>query len=526
MSVLPRDVLEDSSLADLHHIASEVGIDGFRRLRKEDLVTSILERQGGDAAASPASDEDAPRPRARRSPRSAAADGDGAPRSRRSAGSDDDDAPAAPRARSRRAASDDDDAPAAPRARSRRAAGDDDDAPAAPRARSRRAASDDDDAPAAPRARSRRAAGDDDDAPAAPRARSRRVASDDDDAPVASRSRSRRGSGGDDEPRAPRSRRSAGDDDDRPRREERDGPEQTVEGTVEVLANGSGFVRLNAPATSDDDAYISAAQVRRCELVSGDRVSGPVRPPRRSERFPSMIRVETINGGAADEVAVGTPFDELPASFPSEAFALNAKDATLKQIADLAPIGRGSRVVVHGAPGSGRSTTLRLLAGELAGVPELELQVVLTGARPEELAEWRAAGTEPAAAVLLGQSPEAQAQALERAIDAGRRTAARGGHAVVVVDALDHLAIGASRRALSAARNLDGGGSLTVIAAAIAPLGGETTRIALDALGALAERRPVLDPQASGTHRVEALVGARKATTVAKARAKAPATDA
>ncbi len=424
MSVLSRDVLEDSPLADLHTIASEIGIDGFRRLRKEDLVEAILGRQGGGAA-SPGGDADeapARRPRARRAPRAAAA-GDDAP---------------------------------APRSRSRRDAADDADEAPAPRSRSRRAASD--------------------------------------------------------------------DAEERPRRSERsprDAEERTIEGVVEVLPNGSAFVRVNAPDSSDDDAYVSAAQVRRCELVSGDRVAGPVRPPRRSERHPSMIRVETINGSSADEVAVGTPFDDLAAVFPTEAVALNVKDATLKEIADLAPIGLGSRVVVHGASGSGRSTTLRLLARDLKAVEGLELQVVLTGARPEEAAEWRADDLEPAAAVLLGQSPDAQAQAVERAIEAARRVASRGANAAVVIDALDQLSPAAARRALAAARNIDGGGSLTVIAAAPAPLGGETTVIALDYAVSRGARRPALDPQTSGTIRVAGIVGARKATTIVKNREKA-----
>src|SRR5207244_2540568 len=75
--------------------------------------------------------------------------------------------------------------------------------------------------------------------------------------------------------------------------------ERVAEGVVELLGNGSGFLRVSPPDPSDDDVYISAAQVRRCELVSGDRVGGPVRPPRRSERYPSLIRVDTINGKAA-----------------------------------------------------------------------------------------------------------------------------------------------------------------------------------------------------------------------------------
>ena len=129
----------------------------------------------------------------------------------------------------------------------------------------------------------------------------------------------------------------------------------TVEGVVDLLGNGSGFLRVSPPDPSDGDVYISAAQVRRCELVDGDRVSGPVRPPRRSERYPSLVRVDTINGRPADEVAEGTPFEELPAKLPSERFALDGDDPTLSAIVHLTPIGRGSRVTIAGPAFAGKT---------------------------------------------------------------------------------------------------------------------------------------------------------------------------
>ena len=97
----------------------------------------------------------------------------------------------------------------------------------------------------------------------------------------------------------------------RDRDADRDREDRVIEGTVELLPNGSGFVRVTPPEPSDDDVYVSAAQVRRCELVSGDKVGGPVRAPRRSERYPSLIRIDTINGRPADEVAEGTHFDKI-----------------------------------------------------------------------------------------------------------------------------------------------------------------------------------------------------------------------
>ncbi|HEV2769958.1 MAG TPA: transcription termination factor Rho, partial [Solirubrobacteraceae bacterium] len=294
--------------------------------------------------------------------------------------------------------------------------------------------------------------------------------------------------------------------------------DETVEGTIELQPNGSALLR----ETGDQDVYISAAQVRRCELVDGDRVSGPVRPARRSERHPSLVRVQSINGRDADEVVDGTPFEELPAAFPTEAFALGEDDPTLKAIAALTPLGRGSRAVIAGPARTGKSEALRRLAGALHAQEDLDLSVVLCGVRPEELALWQAEGLpEPVACLSLAAAPDAQAQALERALDTARRVAARGGHAAVLVDSLAWVGPGAARKALAAARSLPDGGSLTVVAVAPEPVGGETTVITLDAVLAATARFPALDLLASGTLHPELLVGDAGAAAILAARAAA-----
>jgi transcription termination factor Rho len=440
MPVLSRGALEASPLADLHTIASELAIDGFRRLRKADLVDAILTRQGGETGA----------------------DGAGEPAV--------DDAPAA-RPRARRGG----------RSRTRGVRDRDEDADTD--------ADGDDDAAAA---RERREGG----------AGSRRAAT------VATRSR--RGGA--------RTEPDGGGRDD--------AEERVADGTIDVLGNGSAFVRVNSPEHSDDDVYVSAAQVRRCELVSGDRVTGPVRRPRRSERFASLVRVDTINGAPAEEVAEGTPFEELPASWPTERIALGADDPTLKAIEWLTPFGRGSRVVITGAARAGKSEALRRLAGVLAAADGLEVSAVLAGARPEEIAEWRSGPLEPVAALSFASGAEAQGTAVERAVDVAKRVAARGGHAVVLVDGLDGLPPGTVRKALGAARNLgEDKGSLTVVATATQPPGGETTVIALDAALTQTGRFPALDLAASGTLRPELLVGEGGAEEIARARAKAIGED-
>jgi transcription termination factor Rho len=468
-TVLERTELEASPLADLHAIADQLGLDGFRRLRKADLIDRILGEQPGEDAAkddSPGEEPESsgrsrPRRRGGRSRRSAAArseDGDG-----EQAQADEADAP-----------DESDDDAAAPRPKRRG------------RTRAERASAKDGDA---------KDSGDSD--------------TGDEDAKDSGRKPAKgsetRGRGG----KAPK-----GDDDG--------DSGELAEGVVEVLGNGSGFLRIDPPEPSDGDIYISAAQVRRCELVSGDRVAGPVRTPRRSERYPSLVRIDTINGASADAVSTGARFEDLPVDYPAERFALESKDATLQAIEWLTPFGRGSRVLIVGAPRAGKTETLRSLRDVLAASKELELSLVLAGARPEELAGWQQDGAAaPVAALSFAASPDTQGQAVERAIDAAKRTAARGGHAVVLIDGLDGLHPHAARKTLAAARKLHDGGSLTVIATATQPFGGESTVIALDVALTSTGTQPILDLAASGTLKPELLVGDDGAKAIDKARASA-----
>jgi transcription termination factor Rho len=409
MAVLERSELEASPLADLHAIADQVGLDGFRRLRKAQLIDAILDRTGGGG-------------------------GNGSGSGSGSAGM--------PPASEEPAAREQREAPA----RRRRPA----------RTRSPRASAEEHNG-----------------------------------------ARDVKGRGS----------------------EERPSQERSVEGVVELLGNGSAFLRVSPPEPSDEDVYISAAQVRRCELVSGDRVSGPVRTPRRSERYPSLARVDTINGASAESVAEGTRYEDLPVAYPVERFELDAQDPTLGAIEWLTPIGRGSRTVIVGASRAGKSETLRALLGALAGREGLEVMLVLSGVRPEEVAGWREGPVAPAAALDFAASADLQGQTVEHVVDTARRVAARGGHAVVLIDCLDGLHPHVARKILAGARNLAEGGSLTLIATASRPFGGETTVIALDVALTSTGRLPALDLVNSGTLKPELLVGEEGAEAITKARA-------
>ncbi len=398
MSIITSEDLEASPLADLHALASTLGIDGFRRLRKPDLADAILARQGGAA------------------PERSTADG----------------------------------------------------------------------APTRPERSRRRRGG-----------------------------RARDADPGD-EGGSSEGRRAAAADTPGRRNATAEVPTRTVEGVVELLANGSGFVRPDGAKDSDSDVYISAAQARRCELVAGDRVGGPVRAPRRSERHPSLIRIDTINGVAADEAVRGTRIDDIEVDWPTDLLALGTGDPLLTQIARVAPFGAGARVVITGSPRSGKTLVLGKLAAALAAIDGYEVELVAHGVRPEELTDYRALGYFSGNGTTFAAPRDAQDAAVEQAVERGRRVAVRGGNAILLIDTLDGLSDVGARRALAAGRNLRGAGTLTVIATTSRPLGGETTSIVVTAAGKLDEAQ-------SGTLRAELLAKPKPKRAPAKPRAARPA---
>jgi transcription termination factor Rho len=253
-------------------------------------------------------------------------------------------------------------------------------------------------------------------------------------------------------------------------------------GILDVLPNGSGFIRSDPFAHSRDDVYVSPAQIRRCELRAGDDVTGPVRPPRRSERYPSLIRIDSVNGQPPEPPAARPRFEQLTPVFASE--RLPSPDGL-----DSAPFGKGSRVAIAGPPGAGATSLLRRIVSRLAE-SALEPVVVLAGVRPEEVTEWRHESGITVTGGAFDGSVEEQAQIAEMAVERAKRAVERGRDAVIAIDSLDSLPHSVARRVFGAARNLEEGGSLTVIATvgeAPEPLRVATTRIVLEG-GAISPR--------------------------------------
>jgi transcription termination factor Rho len=404
MSVLNRKELEDSPLADLHQIASELGLEGYRSKRKDDLIATILGASGGgdEAAVATVAATGAER------------DEDEDTSEDTSEGTSEDTSEGTSEDTSEGTSEDEaDDA----------------------------AAEEPDEVPA-------------EEALERPARRGRRGG------------RGRRSPAAEEEPEVV---------------EDEISDEELATGVLDVLANGSGFVRVDPAGQSRGDVYVSPAQIRRCELRAGDELSGPARGARRNERHPSLVRVETVNGAAAEPAEERPWFGDLTPVFPSQ--KLKAPK-TLKDV----PFGRGSRVAIAGPPGAGATSLLRELAGELAGDSELALQVVLAGVRPEEVTEWRRSEGLDVVGGSFDRSPDAQAQAAELAVERAKRRVERGGHAAVLIDSLEALPGSARRRIFGAGRATEEGGTLTVIAVT----GGEqealrwaTTRVLLEPGGEL-----------------------------------------
>jgi transcription termination factor Rho len=228
-------------------------------------------------------------------------------------------------------------------------------------------------------------------------------------------------------------------------------------GILDVLPNGSGFIRAEPYRQSREDVYVSPAQIRRCELRPGDELSGPARPPRRNERHPSLVRVATVNGQDADAPSERARFDALTATWPTE--RLGGPSA----LAD-APFGKGSRVAIGGPPGAGATWLLRESVKVLRDRhSDIEVVVVLAGVRPEEAAEWTEAGIEVAGGSYDGSFDE-QSQVADLAVQRAKRSVESGRDVVVVIDSLDALPPAAARRVFGAGRNAQDAGSLTILA--------------------------------------------------------------
>ncbi|MGZ5316219.1 MAG: transcription termination factor Rho [Solirubrobacterales bacterium] len=262
---------------------------------------------------------------------------------------------------------------------------------------------------------------------------------------------------------------------------------EDVSGILDRMPQGYGFLRLGGLGAAEGDVYVSASQIRRCELRPGDEVSGPARPPRRGERHRALVRVAAVNGQEPEGERV--QFEDLTAVPPHRRIPLGQSSEPLARAVDLlAPLAFGQRVLVLAQPRSGRTTLLRAIASALQGTGA-RVCVLLADERPEEVTKWEreAVGAEIVAAPA-DQEPHDQVRTAELAIGHAKRRAEAGEDIVVIVDSLSRLALGYRdpnrvKRLFGAGRELseEGSGSLTIIATVLdSDERGEQVRAALE----------------------------------------------
>jgi transcription termination factor Rho len=256
--------------------------------------------------------------------------------------------------------------------------------------------------------------------------------------------------------------------------ERRDAATEQVSGVLDITYRGYGFLRLRGLEPSPGDVYISASQIRRCELRLGDLVSGPARQPERGERYPALVHVDLVNGVAPGE-ADRPDLDELTPVPPRRRVSLEPDEADIltRAVDLLVPLALGQRVLIRAAPRSGRTTLLRGLAGAIQRSPERPaLVVLLVDERPEEATAWAELLPDDELAVATAEmGPREQSRVADLALERAKRRAEGGEEVVLIVDSLSRLAVaqrepGDVKHVFGAGREVaeDESGSLTVIA--------------------------------------------------------------
>lgn len=318
------------------------------------------------------------------------------------------------------------------------------------------------------------------------------------------------------------------------------------EGILDIVQDGYGFLRIQGYLPNPNDIYISASQIRRFNLNVGDLVSGQVRPPKEGERFYALLRVEAVNREDPEKVKNRIFFDNLAPIYPDEKIKLETKPEELStRLIDLvAPIGKGQRGLIVAPPKAGKTILLEKIAnGVSANHPEIHLMILLVDERPEEVT-WMQRVVSKNVEVIsstFDQPPENHIKVARLALERAKRLVEMKKDVMILLDSITRLAraynltIPATGRTLSggidstaliwpkqffgAARNIEEGGSLTIIATALVETGSKMDEVIFEEFKgtgnmelkldrSLAEARifPAIDIAKSGTRKEELLL--------------------
>jgi transcription termination factor Rho len=371
---------------------------------------------------------------------------------------------------------------------------------------------------------------------------------DDDAEPGNRRGRRRRGrdrerNGAPGEPRQG-GQQQGGQRDDRPE-EPYTGEPIEVSGLLDLRTEGYGFLRTNGYLPSRDDCYVSVKQVRQFGLRSGDLIAGAMRPASRNEKNPALLRIDTVNGAEPDRARSRPRFEDLTPLFPDDKLKLETPgtqvDMTARIVDLIAPIGKGQRGLIVSPPKAGKTTVVKQIVKSIeANNPEVVLMVLLVDERPEEVTDMRRSTNGEVIASTFDRPSEEHTALAELTIERAKRLVEEGKDVVIVLDGITrlarayNLAAPATGRIMSggvdsgalyppkkffgAARNIEEGGSLTILATALIETGSKMDEVIFEEFKGtgnmelrldrrLAERRvyPAIDVDASSTRHEELL---------------------
>ena len=325
-----------------------------------------------------------------------------------------------------------------------------------------------------------------------------------------------------------------------------------VEGILDIMQDGYGFLRTNGYLPSETDCYVGTSAIRRNGLRKGDRLTGTTRPARPNEKYAALQKIETVNGMPLEQAKSRVRFGDLTPVYPDECLTMeHGKQTITSRVIDLvSPIGKGQRGLIVSPPKAGKTTILKDIAASIsANNPEVHLICLLVDERPEEVTDMQRSIKGEVVSSTFDMPTENHIQVSELVIERAKRLVEQGRDVVVLLDSLTRLARAynlaqpASGRILSggvdstalyppkkflgAARNIEGGGSLTILASALVETGSKMDEVIFEEFKGtgnmelkldrnLADRRifPAIDPVASGTRKEDLLLNPQEAPLI------------
>ena len=328
--------------------------------------------------------------------------------------------------------------------------------------------------------------------------------------------------------------------------------DQIAEGILEVLPDGYGFLRGDNYLSTPQDIYISPVQIRRFKLDTGDRIKGISRQPKEGEKFPALIFVGEVNGDSPENAYKRKSFDDLIPIYPQERLRLETtpNEYAMRLIDLISPIGKGQRGMIVAPPKVGKTTLLKKIANSISqNNPEVELIVLLIDERPEEVTDMKRSIKGEVIYSTFDELPEHHVKVAEMVLERAKRLTEQKKDVVILLDSITRLAraynlvIPSSGRTLSggfdpsalhkpkkffgAARNIEDGGSLTILATALIETGSRMDEVIFEEFKGtgnmevhldrkLSEKRifPAIDINKSGTRKEDLLLDTKELETV------------